>query len=115
MKNDDKFDDEDNDEFDDKNVFFQFYHDDNNLIDEKSFVDDNDINIEFKLMTKKKFKSSQRKENFENKIKRMLIRELLNQLSEKIFRKMIVRRYKILFGQMMKPDNLLLKNDRKTF
>ena len=66
-------------------------------------------------MTKKKFKSSQRKESFENKIKRMLIRELLNQLFEEIFQKMIVRKYKILFEQMMKPDNLLSKNDRKTF
>ena len=28
---------------------------------------------------------------------------------------MIIRRYKILFEQMMKPDNLLSKNDRKTF
>ena len=45
----------------------------------------------------------------------MLTRELLNQLSEKIFQKMIVRRYKILFEQMMKFDNLLSKNDRKIF
>ena len=45
----------------------------------------------------------------------MLIRELLNQLFEKIFRKMIVQRYKILFKQMMKLDDLLSKNDRETF
>ena len=45
----------------------------------------------------------------------MLTRELLNQLFEKTFREMIVRRYKILFEQMMKFDNLLSKNDRKTF
>ena len=46
---------------------------------------------------------------------RVLIRELLNQLSEKIFREMIVRRYKTLFEQMMKFDDLLSKNDRETF
>ena len=45
----------------------------------------------------------------------MLIRELLNQLFEKNFRKMIVRKYKILFKQIMKFDNLLSKNHRKTF
>ena len=66
-------------------------------------------------MTKEKFKFSQREKNLENKIKRMLIRELLNQLSEKIFRKIIIQKYKVLFEQMMKPDNLLSKNDRKTF
>ena len=66
-------------------------------------------------MMKEKFKSSQRRKSFENKIKRMLIRELLNQLLKEIFQKMIVRKYKILFEQMMKPDNLLSKNNRKTF
>ena len=45
----------------------------------------------------------------------MLIRKLLNQLFEKIFRKMIVQRYKILFEQMMKFNNLLSKNDREIF
>ena len=62
-------------------------------------------------MTKEKFKFFQREKSFENKIKRMLIRELLNQLFEKIFREIIVRKYKILFEQMMKSDNLLSKND----
>ena len=66
-------------------------------------------------MTKEKFKFSQRKESFENKIKRMLICKLLNQLSEKIFQEIIVRKYKILFEQMIKFHNLLLKNNRKTF
>ena len=56
----------DDDKFKNKDVF---YHDDDNSIDEKSFVDDdNDIDIEFKLMTKEKIKSFQRKENFKNKI-----------------------------------------------
>ena len=62
-------------------------------------------------MTKEKFKSFQREENFEDKIKRMLICELLNQLFKKIYQEMIVRKYKILFEQMMKFDNLLLKNN----
>ena len=66
-------------------------------------------------MTKKKFKSFQRRESLENKIKRMLIYKLLNQLFEKIFREMIVQKYKILFKQMMKFDNLLSKNDREIF
>ena len=106
-KDDDKFKNED-----------VSYYDDNNSIDEKSFVDDNDdnnINIELKSMTREKIKSSQREKNFKNKIMRVLIRKLLNQLFEKIFRKIIVRRYKIIFKQMIKFDDLLLKNDRKTF
>ena len=45
----------------------------------------------------------------------MLIRKLLNQLSEKIFREMIVRRYKTFVKQIIKLDNLLSKNNRKTF
>ena len=66
-------------------------------------------------MAGEKFKSFQRAENPENRINQMLIRELLNRLPEKTFREMIVRRYKVLFEQMIKPDNLLSKIDRKTF
>ena len=66
-------------------------------------------------MTKEKIKSFQREENFENRIIRILIRELLNQLFEKIIRETIIRKDKAFFKQMMKLDDLLSKNDRKTF
>ena len=66
----------DNNKFKNEDVF---YHDNNNSIDEKSFVDDNDdIDIKFKSMTKEKIKFFQRKESFKNRIMRMLIRKLLN-------------------------------------
>ena len=66
-------------------------------------------------MAGEKFKSSQRGESPEDRINRVLTRELLNRLPEETFREMIIQRYKVLFGQMMEPDNLLSKNDRETF
>ena len=66
-------------------------------------------------MAGEKFKYSQRGESPEDRINRVLTRELLNRLPEETFREMIIQRYKVLFGQMMEPDNLLSKNDRETF
>ena len=66
----------DNDKFKNEDVF---HHNDDNLIDEKFFIDDDDdIDIKLKSMTKEKIKSFQREKSFENKIMRMLIRKLLN-------------------------------------
>ena len=66
----------DNAKFKNKNIF---HHDDNTSIDEKFFIDDdNNIDIKLKSITRKKIKSFQQEENFENKIMQMLIRKLLN-------------------------------------